>query len=154
VQIKLKADLKSLCLTSKAFRAIATPRLYAKIIINLVNADEVRRYLRSMVVGGSVHLKATRSLTLIDSVPSPEPYFDRPLRFLAIRQAFRDALSEDGIINGLVEYNLALVIDTLPVDCLHTFRSALMSRKNSVDIAHMALDYYPPMQFLSTFYTN
>ncbi|KAH7066228.1 hypothetical protein BKA63DRAFT_157810 [Paraphoma chrysanthemicola] len=126
-------SITSLCLTSKAFRATATPHLYAKIIINLVNADEVRRYLRSMVVGGSVHLKATRSLTLIDSVPSPEPYYERPLRFLAIRQAFRDAISEYGIINSLVEYNLALVIDTLPVDCLHTFRF-LSTNAISLDI--------------------
>ncbi|KAH7092577.1 hypothetical protein FB567DRAFT_240809 [Paraphoma chrysanthemicola] len=85
-----------------------------------------------MVVGGSVHLKATRSLTLIDSVPSPEPYSVRPPRFLTIRRGFRDDLSKDGIINSLVEYNLALVIDTLPVDCLHTFRF-LSNNANSHD---------------------
>ncbi|RII16531.1 hypothetical protein CUC08_Gglean002969 [Alternaria sp. MG1] len=70
--IQLPSHLKAICLASKAWNDLARPLLYRKVTINVFDKDEVVRFERCMDAGAQAHLDATRSLTLMDSLPPPE----------------------------------------------------------------------------------
>jgi hypothetical protein len=72
MQIQLPSHLKAICLASKAWNDLARPLLYRKVTINVFDKDEVVRFERCMDAGAQAHLDATRSLTLMDSLPPPE----------------------------------------------------------------------------------
>lgn len=73
--IRSKADLKALCVTSKACHQVALPRLYYHV--DLVTWDSghlrLKRFVRCMSKGAGNHLRYTRSLKFQNTQPPSEP---------------------------------------------------------------------------------
>lgn len=62
----MTADLKALCLSSKACRALATPRLYLQIVVPLWSKKDVFKLIQCFTQGAAKFLRYTKSLTLQD----------------------------------------------------------------------------------------
>ncbi|KAI4669064.1 uncharacterized protein J4E79_001107 [Alternaria viburni] len=112
--IHLPSHLQALCLTSKALCDLARPRLYRKVTINVLDPSEVARFENCMAEGAQAHLDATRSLTLMDSLPpaeapefqtKPHRRFDREDRLTSAQSSAIEA-----------------ILDYFPRDCLQSFR--------------------------------
>jgi len=78
--------------------------------------------MRCMVAGGGINLKATRSLTLIENRPLPEAYSVRPQELTYFREAGAYIVGVEEQSQKGATYAIALLIDVLPANCLHTFR--------------------------------
>ncbi|KAF1840656.1 uncharacterized protein K460DRAFT_410072 [Cucurbitaria berberidis CBS 394.84] len=61
-----RTDLKALCLTSKALRFHAIPRLYERIDIRLWSSHDTDRFLQCDVAWAGNHLRHTRELVVED----------------------------------------------------------------------------------------
>ncbi|KAH7065819.1 hypothetical protein BKA63DRAFT_426788 [Paraphoma chrysanthemicola] len=70
--ILLQSDLKSLCLVSRNFNALATPRLYDTVKIPLWDEKAVATFLRSVGTGAGRHLNRTRHLIIESEETSSE----------------------------------------------------------------------------------
>ncbi|KAF2833071.1 hypothetical protein CC86DRAFT_399721 [Ophiobolus disseminans] len=73
--ITSNADLKELCVTSKACRNLALPRLYHYVNLITWDSDQSRlkRFVRCMSKGAGLHLQHTRIWTLQNTMPPSEP---------------------------------------------------------------------------------
>ena len=65
----MPSDLKSLCLTSKTFCAVATPCLYNRIRIQTWSETDIERFIRSITAGSCMNLCNTRTLRIEDEEP-------------------------------------------------------------------------------------
>ncbi|KAJ4299760.1 hypothetical protein N0V90_005006 [Kalmusia sp. IMI 367209] len=129
--ISLQSDFNNICSTSKRLQALATPRLYRKIIINVNEQHEVECFIAGMFLGGSSNLKYTRSLTLTDnilphepSIPSSERLYFNPSFGAIIEPASWEPLinSESPETDLELARSMYLLINLFPKNCLETFR--------------------------------
>ena len=120
LQIKRPEDLKSLCLTSKSLRAIATPPLYREILLPVGGHKDIRvSGLLSQTNPGVQHI---RKLYLhLEKVPCQDLDF----------QTNSDDSSEDDVevkhedIAGATrqaQFTVRLLLDFLPNDILENFK--------------------------------
>ncbi|KAF2463216.1 uncharacterized protein BDR25DRAFT_347422 [Lindgomyces ingoldianus] len=107
------SDLKALCLTSKAWRSVATPRLYLNIELYIHDRDDISRFMRCIGAGASLHLKAIRRLTFIDEEGPPESILVR--KGERIRGGHHFSTSERNT-------SAFLILQMIPRNVLHTFR--------------------------------
>ncbi|KAI4939544.1 uncharacterized protein J4E92_000830 [Alternaria infectoria] len=141
--IHLPSHLQALCLTSKALCDLARPRLYRKVTINVLDPSEVARFENCMAEGAQAHLDATRSLTLMDSLPpaeapefqtKPHRRFDREDRLTSAQSSAIEA-----------------ILDYFPPDCLQSFRCVLDLRNAAhASLSHALVITSRTVMFLST----
>jgi hypothetical protein len=65
-EIVTRADLNTLCITSKAYHAYVIPRLYERVYLRIWNRDEVLRFIGCVSAGASPNLRHTRTLVVED----------------------------------------------------------------------------------------
>lgn len=121
LQITRPEDLKSLCLTSKQLRDIATPPLYRKVLLFIGGHKDVRvSGLLSQTNPGIQHIK--KVYLQLEKTPISIPDF----------QVNSDDSSEDegevpreelGGAARQAQFTVRLLLDFLPNDILENFRS-------------------------------
>lgn len=121
-QFNLKSDLKALCLTSKAFRALALPRLYHSVVLETWSNEQkgLKRFVKSVAAGAGPHLRFTRSLAIEDIRPpaEPRPQVVCPLNFDA---SDLEASAADHDMDKVWNY-LSLVLEMFRPNTLRTLR--------------------------------
>ena len=120
LQIKRPEDLKSLCLTSKSLRAIATPPLYRTVFLSVGGHRDIRvSGLLSRTNPGFQHIR--KVYLHLEKAPYQNSNF----------QANSDDSSEDEVEVKLediaggarqAQFIVRLLLDFLPNDILETFR--------------------------------
>lgn len=120
LQIKRPEDLKSLCLTSKSLRAIATPPLYRKVFLSVGGHKDIRvSGLLSRTNPGVQHIR--KVYLHLEKVPYQNLDF----------QTNSDESSEDEVEVKLedlagaarqAQFTVRLLLDFLPNDILENFR--------------------------------
>jgi hypothetical protein len=114
-KIRMPSDLKALCLTSKALRALTTPLLYDRIYLRIWDDHENKSFFGSMRAGGDVHLSNTRTLVIEDE---PAPQESNAVDLFA-----NDSFSRPYPISSEDrDRTFELVMQMLPKDELRSFR--------------------------------
>jgi hypothetical protein len=72
VQVFAQADFRSLCLTSRTLRELATPRLYHTVAVALWDQTATNKFVRSVAQGAGLHLQYTRTLVFEDAQPAKD----------------------------------------------------------------------------------
>ncbi|KAF2657547.1 hypothetical protein K491DRAFT_324517 [Lophiostoma macrostomum CBS 122681] len=73
--VRLKRDLKSLCLTSKALHDLSVPYLYESVDLYMWDHEQgdATRFARSVAAGAGRYLRFTRHAMFACGPPAPEP---------------------------------------------------------------------------------
>jgi hypothetical protein len=117
-KINVLTDLRSLCLTSRVLRELATPRLHKTIIIPLCNGTAVDTFIRSVSREASRHLGNTRILVFEDTRPPQEPE-----SIISGATALPPSLGSTLNANDK-DRTVDIIFQTIPEARLYSFRSA------------------------------
>ncbi|KAF2502649.1 hypothetical protein BU16DRAFT_521366 [Lophium mytilinum] len=137
------SDLKSLCLACKHLRAIATPRLYHTISLDVRNQRKYGVLMRALCAGGGRNLCATRELILLDLKSRDEKYCRVPT---LAEQNSPDVLDWTPLLESedQIEFMIDTLIRTLPENTLNTFR--FLSDSPTVKLSQRCRDMLGAMQ--------
>ncbi|KAH7359602.1 hypothetical protein BKA66DRAFT_537762, partial [Pyrenochaeta sp. MPI-SDFR-AT-0127] len=125
--IRMPSDLKSLCLTSKALRDLATPCLYSDVFVQVWHEEYHERFFRSIAAGGHAHLVHTRTLTIEDKPPLAE---SNSIVTSPLELGFCDGTPTPAVTK---DNTISLIIPMFPHNKLRAFRF-ISSRQLSLEI--------------------